>query len=74
MPSRARDTTGAGDAFNAALAVSLMSGSSLEKAVEYAINVAALSVREPYVMPGLPTKQQVKLNFKPVHPREMEEL
>jgi len=25
-------------------------------------------------MPGLPTKQQVKLNFKPVHPREMEEL
>ena len=74
LPSRARDTTGAGDAFNAALAVSLMSGSSLEKAVEYAINVAALSVKEPYVMPGLPTKQQVKLNFKPVHPREMEEL
>lgn len=51
---KAVDTTGAGDTFNAALAVRLGSGHSLCSAVEYATNASAYSVSRPHVMDSLP--------------------
>lgn len=48
------DTTGAGDCFNAALAVSVAKGDSLTEAAEFAQKAAAKSVSKRYVMPSLP--------------------
>ena len=55
----ALDPTGAGDAFNAALAIGLGEGLSLSKAVEQANYVGAYSVRHLGVVDGLPTKSQL---------------
>lgn len=49
------DTTGAGDTFNAALAVALGRKKTLHQAVVYATNAAAYSVSRPHVMGALPT-------------------
>jgi ribokinase len=46
------DTTGAGDAFVAALAVRLRAGDALRVAAEFAIRAAALSVTRPGTMPA----------------------
>ena len=45
-PTRVIDTTGAGDAFNAGLAVALAHGSSFEEAVEFATVTGALAVTQ----------------------------
>jgi ribokinase len=54
------DTTGAGDSFNGALAVSLSNGASLESACQFANAVGALSVTKLGAQSGMPTKQEVE--------------
>ncbi|MCW4459962.1 ribokinase [Microbacterium sp. MPKO10] len=49
------DTTGAGDSFNAALAVSLAAGTSLREAAAYAAQAGAFTVATNGVVPALPT-------------------
>lgn len=53
------DTTGAGDAFNGALAVALTRGWTLSKSVPWACNVAALSVTKKGTIPIFPTSAEV---------------
>ncbi|MFQ5795669.1 MAG: ribokinase [Candidatus Bipolaricaulia bacterium] len=57
---KAIDTTAAGDAFNAGLAVALSRGRDLEAAVGYANAVAALSVTAEGAQPSMPTGAQVE--------------
>ena len=59
----ALDPTGAGDTFNAALAVGLGEGLSLFEAVSQANYAGAYSVGHLGVIDGLPTKEQLE-NFK----------
>ncbi len=54
------DTTGAGDAFNAALAVALTEGQSVREAVRFANRAAALCVTRPEVVPALPYRHEVE--------------
>ena len=56
----ALDPTGAGDTFNAALAVGLGEGLSLQAAVEQANYAGAYSVGHLGVIDGLPTKEQLE--------------
>lgn len=55
-----KDTTGAGDCFNAALAVSLGEGRTLREAVQFAQKAAAISVSSDFVMPSLPYRNQIE--------------
>jgi len=54
------DTTGAGDAFNGALAVALAEGRSLAEAVRFATGSGALAVTEKEVIPALPERVAVE--------------
>jgi ribokinase len=54
------DATAAGDAFNAAFACALVTGSSLNAAVYRACFAAALSTTQPGSQPSLPTSAQVE--------------
>lgn len=54
------DTTGAGDAFNAALAVAISKGESLEEAVTFANAAAALSTLKLGAQESLPTLREVE--------------
>jgi ribokinase len=56
---RAADTTGAGDAFNAGLAVALASGAALEPAVQFAVVTGGLAVTKEGVIPSLPCREEV---------------
>ena len=53
------DTTGAGDAFNAGLAVALASGASLQDAVQLAVVTGGLAVTKEGVIPSLPRRDEV---------------
>ncbi|MGC1911324.1 MAG: ribokinase [Candidatus Acidiferrales bacterium] len=53
------DTTGAGDAFNAGLAVALACGTSLEVAAQFAVVTGGLAVTIEGVIPALPRREQV---------------
>jgi ribokinase len=53
------DTTGAGDAFNAGLAVALAEGRSLAEAVKYANCAGAIACTKPGVIPALGYRAQV---------------
>ncbi len=53
------DTTGAGDAFNGALAVALAEGRDDRAAVRFACAAGALAVTESEVVPGLPERDAV---------------
>ena len=55
IPIQAVDVTGAGDSFNAALAVSLGAGRSLEESVRFAVKAGAYTARHLGVIDGLPT-------------------
>ena len=65
LPTRPKDTTGAGDTFNAALVLAVCEGQALTQAVELAMNAAAISVAHAHVMPGLPTRAEVEQAFLP---------
>ena len=54
------DTTGAGDAFNAGLAVALAEGKALAEAVRFANAAAALSVTKPGAAPSAPYRAEVR--------------
>lgn len=53
------DTTGAGDAFNAGLAVALARGASLEDAVILAVVTGGMAVTKEGVIPALPHQDEV---------------
>src|SRR3984893_11399417 len=53
------DTTGAGDAFNAGLAIALACGASLEEAVPFAAVTGGLAVTQEGVIPSLPNREDV---------------
>lgn len=55
-----RDSTGAGDAFSATLAVALSEGASLQEAVDLASAAGALTVMRDGVIPGLPTRSELE--------------
>ena len=59
IPVTVRDTTAAGDAFCAALAVSLLHGFSSLDAVHFANLVGSLAVTRLGAQPSLPTRQEV---------------
>jgi ribokinase len=52
-PARAVDTTGAGDAFNAALAAALVRGEPMEMAIDYGCRAGAFCVTRSGVIDGL---------------------
>jgi ribokinase len=58
--TEAIDTTGAGDAFVGALAVSLRAGQELESAVMFATEAASLSVTRHGTMPSYPTLAELE--------------
>jgi ribokinase len=60
FPARVVDTTGAGDAFNAAFAVALAEGCSELDAVRWGCAAGAHMVEHPGVVPGLPTRTQLE--------------
>ncbi|HMM32824.1 MAG TPA: PfkB family carbohydrate kinase, partial [Clostridia bacterium] len=53
------DTVGAGDAFNGALAARLVMGEEIDKAVDYANIVGALSVTKHGAIPSIPKRNDV---------------
>jgi ribokinase len=53
------DTTGAGDAFNAGLAMALACGAGLEGAVQFAVVTGGLAVTKEGVTPSLPHRDEV---------------
>lgn len=59
MRCEAVDTTGAGDCFNAAFAVATAEGKSIDEALRQGVAASFLSVQKRYVMPSLPTGEQV---------------
>jgi len=59
LEMEAVDTTGAGDAFNAGLAVALSSGANLEHAVQFAVVTGGLAVTKEGVIPSLPRRDEV---------------
>jgi ribokinase len=64
------DTTGAGDAFNAGLAVALASGASQEEAVEFAVITGGLAVTREGVIPSLPRRSEL-MDFLERNHREL---
>ena len=62
------DTTGAGDTFNAALAVALSRGKSILEALEFATNASAWSVARRHVLDALPTADQLTAAYRTVSP------
>ena len=55
------DTTGAGDSFNAGLAVALSRGKELTESIKFANAVGALSTTAKGAQNAMPTLEQVKL-------------
>jgi ribokinase len=53
------DTTGAGDSFNAGLALALAHGAKLEDAVRFAVVTGGLAVTHEGVIPSLPRRDEV---------------
>ncbi len=56
---QAVDTTGAGDAFNGALAARLCQGHPLDQSIPYAIKAATHSVTKPGAIPSMPHSQDL---------------
>ena len=54
------DTTGAGDAFNGALATAIAKGSEIEDALSFAVATAGLSVTRKGAQQSMPTEQEVR--------------
>lgn len=65
------DTTGAGDTFNAAFAVSIAEGKNISEAINYANAAAGLSITKLGAQTGMPTFKEVKeFNFKNVEEKK----
>lgn len=64
-PVEARDTTAAGDTFNAALAVALAEGKSMDEAIPFANAAAAISVTRVGAQASAPTRAEVDAFRKP---------
>ena len=62
------DTTGAGDSFNAGLAVALSCGANLEDAVRFAVVTGGLAVTREGVVPSLPTHNEVLRFYRQQRP------
>ena len=60
------DTTGAGDSFNAGLAVALANGDGIEDAVRFGTIIGAMAVTKEGVIPSLPRRAEV-LSFCMTH-------
>lgn len=60
------DTTGAGDTFNAALAVALAEGNSIQASVKFANRAASLSVTKFGAQGGMPTRAEVEETYNDV--------
>lgn len=60
IPVQPVDTTGAGDAFNAALGYGISSGWPLKHAIPFAVKSASLSVTKFGAQNGMPTKKEVE--------------
>jgi len=60
FPVKAVDTTAAGDCFNGAFAVALLSGSSPEESARFAAAAAAISVTRAGAQPSMPTLPEVQ--------------
>jgi ribokinase len=58
-PAAVVDTTGAGDAFTAALAVELAAGESIDSAVRFAARAGAHTVSVHEVIPALPRRSDL---------------
>jgi ribokinase len=54
------DTTGAGDTFNAAFAVAIAEGKSIEESIRFANRAASLSVTKFGAQGGMPTREEVE--------------
>lgn len=59
-PVKVVDTTGAGDCYNAGLAVSLARGQSLDESIRYATLVSGLAVTKFGAQKGMPTKEEAR--------------
>lgn len=59
VPVQAVDTTGAGDAFNAGLAIALAHGATMEAAVQFGAVVGGMAVTKEGVIPSLPRRDEV---------------
>jgi ribokinase len=59
FPVAAIDSTGAGDAFNGAFAVGLMSGMSPLESARFAVAASAISVTRAGAQPSMPTMEEV---------------
>ena len=57
------DTTAAGDAFTAAMAIGISQGARLEKAVEFANHVSSLVVSKKGAQSSIPSMEEVKSAF-----------
>ncbi|MBM7648241.1 ribokinase [Bacillus ectoiniformans] len=60
FPVEAVDTTGAGDTFNAAFAVAVAEGNSLEESLRFANRAASLSVTKFGAQGGMPMRKEVE--------------
>ena len=60
FPVKAVDTTGAGDTFNAGLAVALSEGGDIESALRFANRAASLSVLKFGAQGGMPKRAEVE--------------
>lgn len=58
---QALDTTGAGDAFSAALAVALAEGAAMEAAIRYACAAGAYAVQRPGTVPSYATRAELEV-------------
>ncbi len=59
IPIKAVDVTGAGDSFNAAMAVALGAGETLDDAVAFGARVGAYTALRLGVIDGLPTREEL---------------
>jgi ribokinase len=64
------DTTGAGDAFNGALAAGLAAGRPLDEAARLAVAAAGLSTTRPGARGGLPTAPELQAHLHRVRNKE----
>ena len=68
LPVTTVDTTGAGDTFNAALAVAISQEQAMTEAIEFATNASAWSVCRNHVLDSLPTGKELAANYHKIIP------